>query len=175
MTGSLFRVRGIAKSSLICFCLLSVFSCSPQNRIEGYLYYRLNADPTTLDPALIVDVTGGMIAAKLFNGLVKIGEDLRVIPDIAGSWTISSDGLLYIFRLKRDVKFSNGRLVTAHDFKYSFERILNPKNKSPVTWVFEKILGSEEFMQGRTIEVQGIQVTDDNTLAIHLRDRSRRS
>jgi ABC-type transport system substrate-binding protein len=168
MIDTRFWVRGIAKSSLLCFCLLSVLSCSPQNRIEGYLYYRLNANPTALDPALIVDVTGGMIAAKLFNGLVKIGEDLRVSPDIARSWTISTDGLLYIFKLKQDVKFSNGRVVTAHDFKYSFERILNPENKSPVTWVFEKILGAEEFMQGRTIEVRGIQVTDDYTLAIRL-------
>jgi len=71
MTGSLFCVRGIAASSLLCFCLLSVLSCSPQNRIEGYLYYRLNANPTTLDPALIVDVTGGMIAAKVIQRISK--------------------------------------------------------------------------------------------------------
>lgn len=151
-------------------CVLVLFTaCSPQNRIEGYVYYRLNTNPTTLDPAFIVDVTGGSIAAKLFNGLVKIGKDLTIEPDIAENWTLSADGLLYTFQLKEGVKFSSGRTVTARDFKYSFERILNPENRSPATWVFEKILGAEEFMQGRVVEVRGIQVVDDHTLVIRLK------
>ncbi len=151
-------------------CVLVLFTaCSPQNRIEGYVYYRLNTNPTTLDPAFIVDVTGGSIAAKLFNGLVKIGKDLTIEPDIAENWTLSADGLLYTFQLKEGVKFSSGRTVTARDFKYSFERILNPENRSPATWVFEKILGAEEFMQGRAVEVRGIQVVDDHTLEIRLK------
>ncbi|MCG2722029.1 MAG: ABC transporter substrate-binding protein [Thermodesulfovibrionales bacterium] len=151
-------------------CVLVFFTaCSPQNRIEGYLYYRLNTNPTTLDPAFIVDVTGGSIAAKLFNGLVKIGKDLTIEPDIAENWTLSADGLHYTFQLKEGVKFSNGRTVTARDFKYSFERILHPENRSPATWVFEKILGAAEFIQGRAVEVRGIQVLDDHTLAIRLK------
>lgn len=150
-------------------CVLVLFTvCSPQNRSEGYVYYRLNTNPTTLDPAFIVDVTGGSIAAKLFNGLVKIGKDLTIEPDIAENWTLSADGLLYTFQLKAGVKFSSGRTVTARDFKYSFERILNPENRSPATWVFEKILGAEEFKQGRAGEVRGIQVVDDHTLTIRL-------
>ena len=42
--------------------------------------------------------------------------------------------------------FSNGRETTAKDFKYSFERVLNPKMRSPNTWVFDKIKGAREFM-----------------------------
>jgi ABC-type transport system substrate-binding protein len=68
-------------------------SCSSQNRLPGYIYYRLNTNPTTLDPALIVDVTGGSLSAKLFNGLVRIGDDLGIKPDIAENWSISGDGL----------------------------------------------------------------------------------
>lgn len=69
--------------------LLNFHSCSPQNRLQGYIYYRLNADPTTLDPALIVDVQGGYISAKIFNGLIKLDENLNVVPDIAESWDVS--------------------------------------------------------------------------------------
>ncbi|MEW6587527.1 MAG: ABC transporter substrate-binding protein, partial [Nitrospirota bacterium] len=112
-------------------CLFLLISCTYQNRLEGHLYYRLSANPTTLDPAFIVDVTGGLIAAKLFNGLVGIDKDLTVRPDIAESWTVSGDGLEYRFTLRRGVRFSNGREVSAHDFKYSFERILRPGSKSP--------------------------------------------
>ena len=149
-------------------CILLPFSCSSQNRLDGYVYYRLNANPTTLDPALIVDVTGGLIAAKLFNGLVRIGDNLSIQPDITKNWSISRDGLTYTFNLRHGVFFYNNREVNANDFKYSFIRILDPKSKSPNTWVFEKILGAKDFMKGRAGDVEGIKVIDDYTLEIHL-------
>jgi oligopeptide transport system substrate-binding protein len=149
--------------------LLCLTACSSQNRLDGYIYYRLNTNPTTLDPALIVDVTGGSISAKLFNGLVRIGDDLSIKPDIAKRWSISRDGLTYTFNLKQNIFFSNKREVNANDFKYSFKRILDPKGKSPNTWVFEKILGAKDFMKGKTDDVEGIKVIDDYTLEIRLK------
>jgi ABC-type transport system substrate-binding protein len=148
--------------------LFTVTSCSSKNRLEGYVYYRLNTNPTTLDPALIVDVTGGSIAAKLFNGLVRLSDDLSVQPDIAKDWSISKDGLTYRFRLKRGVCFSNKREVKADDIKYSFKRILDPQNRSPNTWVLDKILGAEEFMKGKAVDINGLKVIDDYTLEIQL-------
>ncbi len=148
--------------------LLCLTACSSQNRLDGYIYYRLNTNPTTLDPALIVDVTGGSISAKLFNGLVRIGDDLSIKPDIAKRWSISADGLTYTFNLNQNIFFSNKREVNANDFKYFFKRILDPKSKSPNTWVFEKILGAKDFMKGKTDDVEGIKVIDDYTLEIRL-------
>lgn len=164
-------MRLVRESCTLCIVLLLLIlsSCSSQNRLESYIYYRLNTNPTTLDPALIVDVTGGLIAAKLFNGLVRLGEDLSIQPDIARDWSVSKDGLTYIFRLKRAVYFSNNREVKAYDFKYSFQRILGPKSKSPNTWVLEKILGADDFMKGRDEDVKGIRVKDDYTLEIRLK------
>lgn len=144
-------------------------SCSSRNRLEGYVYYRLNANPTTLDPALIVDVAGGTIAAKLYNGLVRTGDDFSIQPDIAEHWSISKDGLVYTFKLRHGVFFSHNREVTAHDFKYSFKRILDPKTRSPNTWVFAKILGADDFMDRKTDDVEGIRVKDKYTLEIRLK------
>jgi len=162
----------LPKSFLYLFslcCILLFLSCSSQNRLDGYIYYRLDTNPSTLDPALIVDVTGGLISAKLFNGLVRLGEDLSVQPDIAKDWSISRDGLTYTFRLKQGIYFSNNREVKAHDFKYSFNRILDSKGRSPNTWVFEKILGAEDLMRGRTDDFEGLKVIDDYTLEIRLK------
>lgn len=162
-SSSIYRLTG---------CLIVVFSllaCSSQNRIEGYVYYRLNTNPTTLDPAFIVDVTGGAISAKLFNGLVRIGDDLSIRPDIAERWDVSKDGLTYTFYLRKGISFSHGREVRADDFKYSFERILNPEKPTPNTWVLERILGAGEFMKGNACDVIGIRVLDDFTLQIRLR------
>jgi peptide/nickel transport system substrate-binding protein/oligopeptide transport system substrate-binding protein len=121
-----------------------------------------------LDPALIVDVYGAQIAAKLYNGLICFAEDLTPVPDIAESWTVSSDGLTYRFKIKRGVRFFNGREVTATDFKYSFERVLNPKTRSPRTWVLSRIAGAKDFMNGRSPEVTGIKVLHQFQLEIQL-------
>ncbi len=145
-----------------------MIGCSPRDRIPGYLYFRLNANPTTLDPALVVDVTGGSLAAKLFNGLVRLNGDLQVVPDVAERWETSDSGSTYIFHLKKGVLFSNGREVTSEDFKYSFTRIFDPRTRSPNTWILEKILGAKEFMNGRASDVRGIVAVDRYTLAIRL-------
>ena len=147
---------------------LFIPSCSSRNRIEGYLYYRLNADPTTLDPALVTDVTGGGITAKLFNGLVKLDPHLNVVPDIAERWEAREGGRYFLFHLKRGITFVNGREVTARDVQYSFTRILDPKGRSPNSWVLERISGAREFMSGAAKEVAGIEVVDRYTVRISL-------
>ncbi len=75
----------------------------------------------------------------------------------------------YKFFLKKGVRFSNGRGVESHDFKYSFERILDPKTKSPNTWVFDKVEGAKEFQKGGAKEVNGFRVINDHTSEIKLR------
>lgn len=152
----------------IVFVSLFILGCSSSSRLDGFVYYRINANPTTLDPALIVDVTGASIAAKLFNGLVKLDENLSVVPDIAEQWRISGDGLKYTFFLKKNVRFKNGRTVNAHDFKFSYERVLHPDSRSPVTWVFDKVYGASEFKSGKAKEVIGFRVIDEHTFEIRL-------
>ena len=162
-------MRHSGEKLLSAICLLAlIFSCSSRNRLPEYVYYRLNTNPTTLDPALIVDVTGGSISAKLFNGLVKMDRDLSIAPDIASKYEISKNGLIYRFELKNGVRFSNGIEVKAGDFKYSFERILNPSTRSPNTWVFDRIKGAKEFMNGKAKEVSGIKVINNYALEITL-------
>jgi len=149
---------------------LGVAGCShsDENRLPNHLYLRLNSNPTTLDPALITDVQGGGIAAKLFNGLVRFNEDLSIIPDIARSWKLSEDQRTYTFYLRKDVRFSNGRKVSADDFRYSFERVLTPGTKAPLTWVLDKIEGADDFIAGRSTAVSGIRVVNDHTLILRL-------
>jgi peptide/nickel transport system substrate-binding protein/oligopeptide transport system substrate-binding protein len=141
--------------------------CSPESRLGGYIHYRLNSNPTTLDPAHIVDVTGGSISAKIFNGLVKLDNDLNIVPDIAERWEID-EGRIYTFHLKKGVFFSNGRVVSADDFKFSFKRIFEPRGKSPNKWVLEKILGAREYAAGKADDIAGIEILDSYTLRLTL-------
>jgi ABC-type transport system substrate-binding protein len=167
---SLVRASGL-------FLLIAVFVCAPNagcrktddGRLRNHLYLRLNNNPTTLDPALITDVQGGTIAAKIFNGLVRFNENLDIVPDLSWSWKLSENQLSYTFRLRRDVRFSNGRRVTAWDVQYSFERVLDPGTKAPLTWVLDRIEGADEFAVGKTKSISGIHVVNDNTITLKLR------
>ncbi len=138
------------------------------DRIPGFLYLRLSSDITTLDPATIVDVAGGSVAAKIFNGIVRFGDDSKVIPDLAESFSISKNGKTYTFHLRKGVRFHNGRELRAIDVKYSFKRVLDPESKSSRTWLFDRISGAREFMNGKARDVSGIRLLDDYTITIEL-------
>ena len=101
----------------------------------------------------------------LFNGLVSIDDSLHVVPAIAKSWQIDSTGLEYRFTLRDDVYFhdsevfedSIGRKVTADDFVFSFQRLLDPKLASPGVWVFGSIAKDHPF-----------EAIDDTTVVVRL-------
>src|SRR3989304_3687646 len=69
-------------------------------------------DPPTLDPALMSDTSAASYVVEIFSGLVTLDRSLKIVPDIAESWDISSDGRTYTFKLRKGVKFHNGREVT---------------------------------------------------------------
>ncbi len=127
------------------------------------------ADPSTLDPGLVGDVGSYQYIGQIFSGLVTVDDKLEVAPDIASKWEISSDGRTYTFTLRRDVKFHDGTPVTAKDFKYSFERTTDPKLKSQVAAVYlGDIVGVDDKLSGKALEISGVQVKDDYTLILRI-------
>lgn len=127
-------------------------------------------DPQNLDPMVRSHGTStSMVTWNIFEPLVRydaVKGEFK--PANAESWEISPDGLVYSFTLKKGVKFHNGREVTADDFKYSIERVLDPKNASPNSGSLMGIAGSQEFVDGKSDEVSGIKVVDPNHLEITL-------
>ena len=127
-----------------------------------------NGKPRTLDPTLSNDHAGVNLFINIHSGLVRFGEESELLPAVARSWHLEDDGVTWSFILRKGVKFSNGREVTAADFKYTIERILSPKTGSPNVWLFDMILGAREYIAGTAREVRGIKVQDNHRLAITL-------
>src|SRR5450759_4494717 len=124
-------------------------------------------DPPTLDPALAGDAESAVYVAEIFSGLVTLDQNLKVAPDIAKSWDISDDRMVYTFHLRDDVKFHDGRPVTAQDFKYSFERAADPVTGSPTADTYlGDIVGVKEKLNRKAAAVSGVKVIDDYTLQI---------
>ena len=124
---------------------LSLFLCliacqSDKTKIDDSTVFRYNEykNVNSLDPAFAKDNANIWACNQLFNGLVQLHDNLNVQPDIAKSWSISEDAKTYTFILRDDVKFhphkllkNNTRKVTASDFEYSFNRLIDPKLASP--------------------------------------------
>jgi ABC-type transport system substrate-binding protein len=123
--------------------------------------------PPTLDPALTQDSTSAAYIVEIFSGLVTLNQDLEVVPDIAESWELSDDGTTYTFHLHDDVRFHDGKPVTAQDFKYSLERACDPATGSLVADTYlGDIIGAQAKLRGEADEVSGVLVVDDHTLEI---------
>lgn len=144
-------------------------SCKPTSSTDDrtVFYYNESNGITSLDPAFARDLEIMWATNQLFDGLVELNDSLQVVPCIAKSWNISNDGKEYIFHLRKNVLFhssplfadSTHRYVTAHDFVYSFQRILDPKVASPGQWIFSKVANTNG---------KGFEALDDSTFVIRL-------
>ncbi|TGV02701.1 ABC transporter substrate-binding protein [Flavivirga rizhaonensis] len=125
-------------------------SCA-NNRLvnKDHLVFKYNehANINTLDPAFSRTLQDTWVSNQLFNGLVQLDSDLNILPSIAKNWTISNNGLSYLFTLRDDVYFhkhelfgkDSTRVVVAEDFKYSFNRLRDEKIAAPGNWVLKKV------------------------------------
>jgi oligopeptide transport system substrate-binding protein len=135
---------------------------------ENVFRYPIPTKPTTLDPAIVQDGDTIDIIQQVFEGLVSWSTENKVIPNLAEKWTVSPDGKVYTFTLKKGVKFFNGDEVTADDFKFSIERACNPKfSKGMALNYLSDIVGVKERLTvPGTKDVKGVVVKDPYTLEI---------
>lgn len=129
---------------------LTVFCCkdsTTSNRDHKVFRYNEHKNINSLDPAFSKDNTDIWATNQLFNGLVQLDDSLQVKPCIAKSWSVSEDAKTYTFTLRDDVYFHHDplfgkdstRTVTASDFEYSFNRLLDPQVASPGRWVLNQV------------------------------------
>jgi oligopeptide transport system substrate-binding protein len=146
----------------------SASTTSPDSGGEGVLNL-LGSDPTTLDPAILVEANSGEYVLQLFSGLLRLDEKMEPVADITKDWQVSTDGLTYTFNLRHDVKFQKGRQVKAEDFKYSWERAVNPATGSQTAGLYlGDIKGVGEVLAGKSSQISGVKIIDDYTLQVTL-------
>jgi len=134
--------------SVLSLILLFVGCTVKQNKTHKTAFrYNESKGITSLDPAFAKTQTNIWPVHQLYNGLVQIGQYMDIEPSIAKSWQVLDSGLTYRFILRNDVYFhkhplfgkDSTRKVTAYDFVYSFNRIIDPEVASPGSWIFSGI------------------------------------
>src|SRR6266571_904905 len=125
-------VRGLFAALLV--PVISVVAASPGAAApEGQMTWAVHISlaPTWFDPAETSGIiTPFMVLYGLHDALVKPMPGNPMAPGLAESWSVSPDGLVYEFVLRRGVKFHNSEPVTAEDVKFSFERYRGSANKT---------------------------------------------
>jgi len=116
------------------------------------------------DPATGINA---FVTEQLYDGLVRLDKNLNVVPDLADYWVISEEGKLCTFYLRKGAKFHHGREVTAEDVKFSLERLVRKTSHSPYSQFFiAKVVGAQEFHEGRAKEITGFRVVDKHAFEI---------
>jgi oligopeptide transport system substrate-binding protein len=126
------------------------------------LSFPIAHDVADLDPAQISSPADVDVLRNVFSGLFKFDQHLQETPDLAvGPPTISTNGLTYTFKLRKDARFSNGDLITADDFLYSWNRAA--AKQGDYAGLFQPIAGYQAVADGRTTKLSGLVKVDAYT------------
>jgi peptide/nickel transport system substrate-binding protein len=96
-------------------------------RRGGTLRAGLDADPPNLDPHRSSAAVDRQVFQSLFDKLMDTDENLKIVPMLATSWSVSQDGRTYTFKLRQGVQFHDGTPFNAQAVVYNFSRMRDPK------------------------------------------------
>ena len=143
---------------------------APDTGSAQKLVYGVVAEPQGFDPGNSGETYAIPVMVNCFVGLAKIAEDGTTEHAAAESWDISDDGMVYTFHLRKDMKWSDGTPLTAHDFVYSFKRMADPALASTSASTTFHIVGGEEYFNGEgSADDMMVVDLDNDTLEITLK------
>lgn len=138
------------------------------HRNHQHLRLNIGCNLKTLDPRITRSDHSHMIVKMLYEGLTRIGPDKKPQPAIAKEIVRSEDGLTYTFHL-RDSKWTDGSPITAHDFEYSWKKVLETKSHFIYSYTLH-VIKNAKAAQNKQIAMDqvGIHALDDKTLVVEL-------
>ncbi|MDH5410665.1 MAG: peptide ABC transporter substrate-binding protein, partial [Alphaproteobacteria bacterium] len=130
--------------------------------IEREFHRGVMEGPMGLDPQYAVRPVEIAVLTDLFMGLVATDASGQPQAGAAESWTLENKGRRWVFKLRQNLKWSDGRPLTADDFVYSFQRLLAPQSVAPFASMFHIIAGAEELHGGKSGTPSKLGVTAKN-------------
>lgn len=134
------------------------------------LVRHIKDEPATLDPAKAVGLPEIQVIRDLYEGLVNQNEKGEIVAGVASKWQ-SSDNRIWTFTLRDNAKWSDGTPVTAQDFVYSWQRLVDPKTTSPFAGfaALAGITNAKNVTDGKmTPDQLGVSSVDARTLRVQL-------
>jgi oligopeptide transport system substrate-binding protein len=123
---------------------------------EQVLNWNLGANPKTIDPGLNGASDGGHVINNTFEGLMREVEG-NLEPAMAESYEVSEDQMTYTFNMRDGVMWSDGEALTAYDFEYAWNRVLDPVTASEYSWIYGEA------------NVETFEAVDEDTFVVNLK------
>ena len=133
------------------------------------LMVDVGAEGASIDPARAENGQEFRVVNDLFAGLIDFDQANRPIPGMAEKWEISSDGKTYTFHLRQGLKFSDGTPITAKDFVYSWQRLVNPKTAATYNFLLSAVVNADAIIKGTMPATSlGVAAPDPQTFIVTL-------
>lgn len=132
------------------------------------------SEPSTIDPALNSAVDGAIMLHHAFEGLIKWVDDgkgnAKLAPGMAEKWDVSEDGLVYTFHMREGALWSDGEPVTAYDFEYAWQRLIDPETAADYSYMIDCVLNAPEIIYDGTMEPKDLaaKALDEKTFEVTL-------
>lgn len=125
--------------------------------------------PESIDPSRASDLAGTLVLKQICDTLVAFDPASGASrPALAESWNLAADAKSVVFKLRKGVRFHNGRELTAADFVFSLSRFVSPKSGSVLHFLLQKVVGYPEVRSGASDSLRGVKAIDPYTLQIDL-------
>ena len=118
---------------LLIVLIISLSACRASSSLQypdDYLTVGIESNPTRLDPRYATDANSVRIGSLIYNSLLRLDENGQLRGDLAEHWSML-DSRTYLFQLRRGVTFHDGKPLTGADVKFTYDSILDPRNRSP--------------------------------------------
>lgn len=137
---------------------------------EQVVHYTAPTELSTMDTALITDINSSNYLGHVIEGLLRIDEEGNPVPAIAADeGVISEDGLTYTYTLRDDAVWSNGDPVTANDFVYAMQKLVDPDTGASYSYLAETIENAPEIMAGEAdVSELGVTANGDHEITFNL-------
>jgi oligopeptide transport system substrate-binding protein len=172
------QVRGGARTFVLVLALL-LGACTKKLSTAEYgldsaetLRINMITEPPSLDWSKSTDTTSALVMYNIMDGLTRIDTEdaqLKVVPALAESWS-TKDARVWIFKLRKDVKWTDGRAFTAQQVLDGWERILNPETASEYAYQLYGIKNARAYNEGELKDFRevGVKITDAGELKVEL-------
>lgn len=129
------------------------------------IVYALTSSPTGIFNPLLNDTTYDDAVIDLtYNSLLSFDKNLNPKPELAKSYEISDDNLSITFKLNDNIKWSDGKTLTADDIAFTFTSLADKGYTGSKYGYVEKLKGAKDYHEGSADKIEGIEVIDKNTI-----------
>lgn len=163
------------KRIIFCSLIVSLIGCTGKPKYpfdNETFHFDISTEPPSLDWSTISDTTSSNIVDNIMDGLTAFDftkSEVLAIPALAESWSISPDGKVYTFKIRKGVKWTDGIELKAKHFVDGWKRLVDPKTASPYATYLSFVKNGQAISQSKQpVDSMGVEAPDDYTFKVTL-------